>query len=332
MAKVKVPDDKQAGVKAKALVILNANPTASASDVEIAVTAALKAEGTKLEPKVSKDRVGQIIKAIAVPPGKQDAITKKALEDRHDDKATVADIKKAIANALRADALQLSSTDTDAFVTKVMEKLNVPTAKRAAVKSKALATLGATPAGMGPIQDAVTAALKAEGVPGTGTPGRAEAESLLDEYLKKMPIPVPKAAAVKAKALEHLRQVDDGKTTLWTVEVSVGSALLEEGVEFNSALAGTELPVADQAKEQALMLQEALAPPPAPLGVIFADSNWGDGDHTTAFSMVVNPLTNETEMWQMNEDGTSPSRMDQDVWVKSEWGMMKDPDHMGAVV
>ena len=50
-----------------------------------------------------------------------------------------------------------------------------------------------------------------------------------------------------------------------------------------------------------------------PRGILFADPNWGDGDHMSQFTMVVNPLTDpgEIEMWQMNEDGSGAKKMDQ---------------------
>ncbi len=56
-----------------------------------------------------------------------------------------------------------------------------------------------------------------------------------------------------------------------------------------------------------------------PRGLVVADTNWGDGDHMKKFSMVANPLTDpaEIEMWQMNEDGTSASKMDQKKWSRT---------------
>ena len=70
-----------------------------------------------------------------------------------------------------------------------------------------------------------------------------------------------------------------------------------------------------------------------PRGLVFADSNWGDGDHMTHFSMVVNPLSDPpaVEMWQMNEDGSAPRPMGED-WIKgSNWRVYADPDKYKGV-
>ncbi len=71
-----------------------------------------------------------------------------------------------------------------------------------------------------------------------------------------------------------------------------------------------------------------------PQGIVFADSNWGDGDHMTQFSMVVNPLSDPPaiEMWQMNEDGSDPAPMGED-WIKgSNWRVYVDADTYGGAL
>jgi len=69
-----------------------------------------------------------------------------------------------------------------------------------------------------------------------------------------------------------------------------------------------------------------------PSGLVFADTNWGHGDHRRLMSMVVNPLTNEMELWLMNEDGSNPSKMDQDKWVKKpKWVIFGKPDEYGGI-
>jgi len=59
-----------------------------------------------------------------------------------------------------------------------------------------------------------------------------------------------------------------------------------------------------------------------PPWIVFTDSSWGGGDHRMAFSLVVNPVTGEAELWQMNEDGTLPSKLAVESWFKTEWSVM----------
>lgn len=66
-----------------------------------------------------------------------------------------------------------------------------------------------------------------------------------------------------------------------------------------------------------------------PRGLVFADSNWGGGDHKTLFSMVVNPRTKEMEMWQMNEDGTGARKVG-DNWISTTWEVFADPTEYGG--
>ena len=68
-----------------------------------------------------------------------------------------------------------------------------------------------------------------------------------------------------------------------------------------------------------------------PPGMVFADSNWGGGDHSRMFALVTNPMTGQTEMWEMNEDGSDPSVMDQDAWVRTNWRIPKDPASFGGI-
>jgi hypothetical protein len=51
------------------------------------------------------------------------------------------------------------------------------------------------------------------------------------------------------------------------------------------------------------------------------------------FSMVVNPLTDKVELWQMNEDGTNASPVKQDDWIKnSEWRVFSDTKAIGGAM
>jgi hypothetical protein len=84
----------------------------------------------------------------------------------------------------------------------------------------------------------------------------------------------------------------------------------------------------------------SLRPSAGPPGIVFADSNWEDGasDNEIHFTMVVNPLTDELEMWQVNADGSNPVPMDQAEWVKGKvdkqtvWAAPKNPAQAGPLV
>jgi hypothetical protein len=86
-----------------------------------------------------------------------------------------------------------------------------------------------------------------------------------------------------------------------------------------------------------LLLEPALIlrPPPGPPGIVFADSNWEDSDtdNEVHFTMLVNPLTDELEMWQVNADGSDASRMDQAQWVSGKtWATPSNPAQTGPLV
>jgi hypothetical protein len=52
----------------------------------------------------------------------------------------------------------------------------------------------------------------------------------------------------------------------------------------------------------------------------------GGGDHHILFSMVRNPKTGGLEMWQCNEDGSSPSKMKSEEWINGQrYEMATDP-------
>jgi hypothetical protein len=83
--------------------------------------------------------------------------------------------------------------------------------------------------------------------------------------------------------------------------------------------------------EASQKILDALAREQGPAGLVFADSNWGGGNHRTMFSMVVNPLSGEMEMWQMNEDGSGMSPMNPKQWVECGWNIKTDPKQYGGV-
>lgn len=61
--------------------------------------------------------------------------------------------------------------------------------------------------------------------------------------------------------------------------------------------------------------------------MIFADSNWGGGDHHIKFVMAANPVTGKVEMFRCNEDKTDfqPVTSAKD-WTTGKWTMLTDPE------
>jgi hypothetical protein len=104
--------------------------------------------------------------------------------------------------------------------------------------------------------------------------------------------------------------------------------------EVMAALASVPRPTSAQI-EKAIMDASGLArdvvrgaakPPKGPKGMVFADSNWEDGDQEILFTMVVNPLTEKMEMWQVAADGSGARPMDSNKWVdKIVWEIATDP-------
>jgi hypothetical protein len=91
--------------------------------------------------------------------------------------------------------------------------------------------------------------------------------------------------------------------------------------------------MAPDENQAAAQVCRAQQPPPGPPGMPFADSNWGGGDHQTLFTMVRNPKSGELEMWQCNEDGSSPSKMDSVKWINGKnYAMTTDPNLVGGLV
>ena len=119
--------------------------------------------------------------------------------------------------------------------------------------------------------------------------------------------------AVRARALKALGD----SANMSEIEKAVREALDAEGVPT------------DGATSQSIL--DGLAQAQGPVGMVFADSNWGGGKHRTMFSMVVNPLNGEMEMWQMNEDGTGMQKMDPKTWVECPWDVKTEPKEFGGV-
>jgi hypothetical protein len=150
------------------------------------------------------------------------------------------------------------------------------------------------------------------------------------------PVDADKVEATIEKCLKSLNLSEENQKT---VLVKVKEAVLKEGVK-SASMAELEKAVATVLKsenietdeaEAAKKVNQALRKSIEPPGIVFADTNWGGGDHHTVFSMVTNPITDVLELWQMAEDGSSPKKLDEKTWVTSTWKMPKSPDSFGGV-
>ena len=180
-----------------------------------------------------------------------------------------------------------------------MRKLSVPDDSRAAVKKAVLATTKQDAAMRQDFAKAIRTAMRELGL-GGGNDDLAQARKAYDA----LKTDDERIAALKAAG----KTVAAPPATYDKLKEDEAAALLEHGVCARL----------DAKLETALV---------EPRGLVFADSNWGDGDHMTHFSMVVNPLSDPpaVEMWQMNEDGSAPSPMGED-WIKgSNWRVYADP-------
>ncbi len=142
---------------------------------------------------------------------------------------------------------------------------------------------------------------------------KADQDKLLDKVIRKVGVESDVVDAVRARALKALGD----SATMSDIEKAVREALDAEGVPTDGATSQTILDGLTQAQ--------------GPVGIVFADSNWGGGKHRTMFSMVVNPLSGEMEMWQMNEDGTGMKKMDPKTWVECPWDVKTEPKEFGGI-
>lgn len=138
-----------------------------------------------------------------------------------------------------------------------------------------------------------------------------EFEPLLEMCLERLKVPEDKAKLIR----EELTKTLKGKRSMERSELTkaIQAELLKQ-----------------QAGGDLGKIEAAMKEPP---GIVFADYNWGAGDHRILGSMVVNPVTGEFELWQMNEDGSEAGPMDQDKWIKdTEWQVFSDTKQFGGIV
>jgi DNA-binding NtrC family response regulator len=168
---------------------------------------------------------------------------------------------------------------------------------------------------------------------------KAEMGQKLALAMTQMVLPPVDADKVEATIKKCLKSLNVSEENQKTILPKVREAVLKEGVK-SASMADLEKAVATVLKsenletdeaEGAKKVNQALRKSIEPPGIVFADTNWGGGDHHTVFSMVTNPITDALEMWQMAEDGSSPKKLDEKKWVTATWKMPKSPDSFGGV-
>jgi hypothetical protein len=159
-------------------------------------------------------------------------------------------------------------------------------------------------------EDALEAAVRGERVPPLAAdPKTGEIDGTGKERIRRairfLPVPGERRAEVEAKVLERLRSQPpaEGELDVSKAEDAMAGALAE--LKLDDGVKPRDVRRAFRAKGR-------------PTGLVFADTNWGDGNHRTVFSLVVNGFTGETELWQSNEDGSDPKPMDADKWIKGK--------------
>ena len=176
---------------------------------------------------------------------------------------------------------------------------------------------------------------------------------LADSTCRLASTPRDKLDATIDAALAHLDPslVPEKKKLLWNRLEKLGSSVsLADLHDELDRLFDEDQKKADEASAKetrdgmlsrlAGAVVEAQTPKGTLPGIVFADSNWeaGDSDNEIHFIMIVNPLTDELEMWQVNADGSKPVPMDQDQWVKQTgkkapiWAVPKNASQAGPLV
>lgn len=130
----------------------------------------------------------------------------------------------------------------------------------------------------------------------------AKLQEKLEKVAGKLGVAPDMVAAVTKRAKDALDTKDAARAAMGDIRDEIARAMSAEGIDASS--------VDQKAVNDALR---------DPVGIIFADSNWGSAEHRVKYAMVVNPVRGKIEMWQMNEDGSGAFKMDEDTWVKKQW-------------
>lgn len=191
------------------------------------------------------------------------------------------------------------------LIDSAMRKLAVPEGSREAIEKAVLAAVSADAVARGDLAKAIRAEMRK-----LDLGGGDDDFKLTREAYDALKTDVARIAALKAAGLT----VSAPAASFETLKQEEAAALREHGI-------GTRL---DARLDKSLI---------EPRGLVFADTNWGDGDHMTHLSMVVNPLSDPPviEMWTMKEDGSGPAVMD--GWIKnSDWRVYADPETYGGTL
>jgi hypothetical protein len=124
----------------------------------------------------------------------------------------------------------------------------------------------------------------------------------LEKVAARLGVAPDMVAAVTGRAKDALDTKDATKATMGDIRDEIAQAMTAEGIDASSV---------DQNTVNAALRD--------PVGIIFADTNWGNSEHRIKFAMVTNPVSGTIEMWRMNEDGSNAARMDDSVWVNKQW-------------
>jgi len=156
-------------------------------------------------------------------------------------------------------------------------------------------------------------------VPAPLAPRGPETEAKINSVMRDLQVPEGVRGTIASKVVARLGAAAAGKPSVdaSAIEKVVLQALEDEG--------------AKTAEMTSQKIQAALRKGAKPPGIVFADTNWGGGDHNIKFAIMVNPVTEQPEMVQMNEDGSGISKMDPDTWVKTSWSIATDPPSFGGI-
>jgi hypothetical protein len=137
---------------------------------------------------------------------------------------------------------------------------------------------------------------------------QADLDPVLDKALKKIAVPEGEHGSIKSTVKSALPP----RATMVEIEKALADAISDPTLKAK--------------------VRGSLRPEGAP-GIVFADTNWEDGDQEIHFTMVVNPLNDELEMWQVNGDGSNPRPLDQAQWVTNRhYAMPKNPTQVSPLV
>ncbi len=259
-----------------------------------------------------------------------------------DTPAPLAKVQAAVKTALGTESSGLGLPDQEAVsdaVTKALKALGVDERTEKAVLERAVAmlydTIPATPAA---IRSAVAWAIQLDAL-------TVAVDAMLDE----LDIRSDRRFAVRHQAVLDLERRDtidkaaiqDAIAKRLDAEgIDVETEALKRSVGSHASKHSTDGPAVDeletlggsldQSNEEAM--HEAMLKAVPPPGVVIADTNWGNGDTQTMFSVGLDPVSGDLELFEMNSDGSGLHKADKDTWVSDpSWRVFDDPDQYGGL-